>query len=398
MRHGPKPRSATDGVDVAGIARTGRASGPAARPHDMTIFFRSALREFANNAFGVFAALFAVMLTTQLVRLLSQAASGKIASEAVLAFLGFAALNYLPVLLSLTLFIAILIGLTRSYRDSEMTIWFSSGLPLHAWVRPVLAFSLPMVAVIAVLSLFLSPWAVAKRAEYRNQLDSRDDLAQMSPGSFRESASADRIFFVEAGDDKAGRVSNVFVATRQHGRLGVMVAADGYVQTFPNGDRFVVLLNGRRYEGEPGSAEYRRMEFESYAVRIETREAAGLEGSPKYLPIWELIRQPTAENLGEVLWRFGLPLSALNLALLAVPMSFVNPRAGRTNNLLMALLIYMAYTNLIGVCQAWVAQGKLAFGIGFWAVHLLMLVFLLAAFYRRIRIHSGFKWPHRPAH
>ena len=131
------------------------------------IFQRAAQREFAQTAATVFVALFAIMLTTQLIRLLGQAAGGRIASEAVVAMLGFTALNYLPVLLSLTLFIAILLSLSRVYRDSEMAIWFSAGVPLTAWMRPVLRFALPLVLVIAVLALFLSPWAISQRSEER---------------------------------------------------------------------------------------------------------------------------------------------------------------------------------------------------------------------------------------
>ncbi|HZN85770.1 MAG TPA: LptF/LptG family permease, partial [Burkholderiales bacterium] len=91
------------------------------------IFLRALLREFGQLATAVFLSLFLIALTTRLVRLLGQAASGKIPSDAVVAFLGFFALNALPVLLSLTLFVTVLLTLTRSYRDSEMVIWFGAG-------------------------------------------------------------------------------------------------------------------------------------------------------------------------------------------------------------------------------------------------------------------------------
>lgn len=352
------------------------------------IFQRAALREFTNTAVAVFVALFAIMLTTQLIRLLAQAAGGKLASEAVVALLGFGALNYLPVLLSLTLFIAVLMTLSRSYRDSEMIVWFSCGLPLTAWVRPVLMFAVPMVLMISVLSLFLAPWALSKSAEYRQKMENRDDVSRVSPGSFKESSAADRVFFVEevAGDE--GRVKNVFVSSVQHGRLGVMAAAQGHEQTMPNGDRFLVLENGRRYEGTPGQADYRVMQFERYAVRVETSEAKGPAETPKSLPLWELVNNPTLPNLGELLWRLGIPLAALNLALLAIPLSFVNPRAGRTNNLILALLTYMIYSNLVSVSQAWVTQGRLGFELGVWLVHVAMFVLLLLLFSRRLMVFS----------
>ena len=357
----------------------------------MAIFQRSVLREFSNLAVAVFATLFAITLTTQLIRYLGQAASGKLLSEAVLALLGFSALNYLPVLLSLTLFISVLMTISRSYRDSEMVIWFSSGLPLTAWVRPVLIFAAPLVFVIALLSLFLAPWANNQSEAYRRQLDSRDELARIAPGVFRESANAERVFFVEgvAGDSRS--VQNVFVSSIQHGRLGVMVSRRGFEEKAANGDRFVVLADGRRYEGNPGEAGYRVMEFKRYAVRIETREAQSGQVPSRALSTQTLLEEPHQGNLAELLWRIGLPLAALNLALLAIPLAFVNPRASRSTNLIFALLTYMVYSNLISVSQAWVSQGKISFHMGWWVVHVAMLALLVALFFRRMSISSVFR-------
>lgn len=352
------------------------------------IYQRAVLREFANTSIAVFVALLAVMLTTQLIRLLAEAAGGKLASEAVLALMGFAAINYLPTLLSLSLFIAVLLSLARAYRDSEMVVWFSSGLSLTAWVRPVLVFALPIVFIIAVLSIFLSPWAMAKSLEFRQKMLARDEVSQVAPGRFKESTMADRVFFVEAvpGDEK--RVKNVFISSVQHGKLGVMAAARGYQQFMSNGDRFLVLENGRRYEGAPGQADYRVMEFERYAVRVETRESQGFVETPKTLPLQKLLENPIPPNLGQILWRVGVPLAAFILALLAIPLSFVNPRAGRTNNLIFAILIYMIYSNLISISQAWVSQGRLSFEMGVWIVHAAVLLLLLLLFFRRLVVFS----------
>lgn len=352
------------------------------------IYQRAALREFAHSSTAIFVALLAVMLTTQLIRLLAEAAGGKLAAEAVLALMGFATIGYLPTLLSLSLFIAVLLSLARAYRDSEMVVWFSSGLSLTDWIRPVLVFALPIVLIIAALSLFMSPWALSKSLEFRQKMQERHDVSQVAPGSFKESAMADRVFFVEAvpGDDRL--VKNVFISSLQHGKQGVMAAAKGYQQQMPNGDRFLVLENGRRYEGRPGQADYQVMEFARYAVRVETRESQGFVETPKTLPLQKLMEHPTPPNQGQILWRIGVPLSALVLALLALPLSFVNPRAGRTGNLIFAILMYMIYNNLISISQAWVSQGRLSFALGIWVVHAVVLGLLLLLFYRRLTLFS----------
>ena len=347
------------------------------------IYRRAAHREFAGTAVAVFVILFAVLLTTQLIRLLDQAAGGKITPESVAALLGFGALVNLPILLSLTVFIAILLTLSRWYRDSEMVIWLTSGMPLTDWIRPVLGFAMPVIVVIALLSLLLAPWANQQSEAFRQRMTERDDVARVSPGSFKESGAADRVFFVEGVEGSAGLVRNVFVSSLQNGRLGVVATAQGRTETAPNGDRFIVLENGHRYEGEPGTREYRVMGFDRYAIRIDTRDAAVPTRSAKLLNIVELIADPQPVHLAELLWRLGIPIAAFNLSLLAIPLSFVNPRAGRTNNLIFALLTYMIYNNLLSVSQAWVAQGKISFAVGVWAVHVAMFLLLTTLYIRR---------------
>jgi len=352
------------------------------------IFRNSLLREIASSALGVFLVLLAITLTTRLIRFLGQAASGTLAGEAVLAMLGFTALGSLAVLLSLTLFIAVLMTLTRSYRDSEMIVWFSSGVSLLAWVRPVLTFAVPVVVTIAGLSLALSPWAASMTEELRVQLDSRDEVAGVAPGVFRESRQNERVFFVEHIDGEEGVVANIFVRSLQHQREGVMVARRGHQETAPNGDRFLVLLDGRRYEGTPGTAEYRVTRFERYAMRIEAYEAKRDQPTVKSMDTLELLQLRSPSAMGELAWRVGVPVSALVLSLLAIPLAFVSPRGGRWLNLVFALLVYMTYSNCLSVAQAWIAQERIGVTAGLWGVHLVMLLVLVVMFVRRIAVFS----------
>ena len=190
------------------------------------IFRRALQREFAQTAAAVFVALFAILISTVLIRLLGQAAGGRVPPDAVVALIGFGALAQLPTVLTLTLFIAILVSLSRSYRDSEMVVWFASGVPLTAWIRPVLMFALPVVLVAGGGSLYLTPWSQQKSAEYRERLENRDDTHRVAPGVFRESASAQRVFFVEVGAGEDGRVRNVFVSEQtRSGQLVVIASA-----------------------------------------------------------------------------------------------------------------------------------------------------------------------------
>ncbi len=353
------------------------------KPLGRGIFYWSLVREFAGTGLLVSSILLGIVVFTQLIRFLGESVSGLLAVDGVLAMLGFSSLNYLPVLLSISLFLSVLLTLTRSYRDSEMVVWFSSGIGLTRWIRPVLGYAIPVTLVIALLSLVLSPWALSKADEYKRRLDSRDDVSAATPGAFRESKQADRVFFLEEVDQEKKRVSNIFVQSVQNGKEGTMVAKEGFQEIAANGDRFLVMLNGTRYEGVPGQADYKIVEFERYAMRIEPAELRQETPNLKAYSTLYLLQNPTPWNVSELEWRIGLPLSALVLALLAIPLSYVNPRAGRSLNLITAVVIYMFYNNMISVTNSWVGRGKISVAAGMWGIHLLMFVVLLVLFYHR---------------
>ncbi|MGB7481083.1 MAG: LPS export ABC transporter permease LptF [Burkholderiaceae bacterium] len=355
------------------------------------IFQRALRRELLSAAGAVFTTLFTITLTVMLIKILGQAAGGLVASQDVLALIGFQALNYMPILLILTGFISVLLVITRSYQDSEMVVWFASGLSLTAWIRPVLGFGLPIIALTAILSFVATPWANQQSAEFRERFEKREDVAKISPGKFQESGSSDRIFFVEGLSGDASRVRNVFVNTFQPGRASVVVAREGMVEIDANGDKFLILDKGRRYEGAPDQPGFRIMEFERYAVLV-AQQAGKVIGdtSARSLPTAALLKNPTGFNMGELLWRLALPLMALVLMLLAIPLGFVNPRAGRSANLLVALLLFVTYSNMVSVLQAAVAQQRLSFALAWWPTHLLTLAIVLLLFLWRLKVNSPY--------
>lgn len=357
------------------------------------IFAKAARREFSQAAAGIFVALLAILTSTQLIRLLNDAVGGRLAPESVMTMLGFTALGFMPILLSLTLFMAVLLSLSRSYRDSEMVVWFMSGQSLLAWIRPVFRFAWPILLAIAFLSVLLSPWINLTSAEYSERIGARNDPGMMSPGVFRESKSGKQVIFVENLTEGAQDIRNIFVSNTQNGRGGVVFAVRGHAENRGDEGQFVVLEQGRRYEVEPGQAAFRVMTFESYAVRLLDAVIPAIEAIPNRLPIWVLLENPNPNRDAEVIWRFGLPISAAILVLLAIPLSFVNPRAGRSLNIVMAVLVYAVYNNLLTLAQAWVSQGNLPFWAGFALPHVLMLIPLIGMMARRMRPNRPlFRW------
>ena len=354
------------------------------------IFQRSLIREFSLIAIAVIGVLLALVLTNLLIRLLGKAAGGEVLAEAVLGLIAFGILNLMPVLLGIAVFIAVLLALTRSYRDSEMTVWFTSGLSIMAWVKPVLQFAIPVALVCALLSLAVSPWSQAQSVEYQRLLASRDEVSAVTPGVFRESRSSERVFFVDKLSERDDVVNNVFVQSTQNNRLGVIVAQKGFVETAENGDRFVVLQNGRRYEGTPGALDYRTVDFDRYAIRIEPKEAKAQAPSTKGLPTLDLLEQGRPEQIAEFHWRLSLPIAVVIMGLCAIPLAFVNPRAGRSWNLVFAVLAYALYYDMLSIFQAWTSLGKIPGWIGLWPVHIAMVAIVIFLFYRQL---YGMRFP-----
>jgi lipopolysaccharide export system permease protein len=352
------------------------------------IFRRSLVREFAGLGLLVFSLLLGIVVFTQLIRLLSDAVSGVLTAGGVPVLMGFAALNYLPVLLSLSLFLSVLLTLSRCYRDSEMVVWFSSGIGLTRWIVPVLWYALPVVAVIGLLSLVLSPWALSKAEEFQHRLSSREDMSAVIPGVFRETGTGDRVYFIEKADPDRNHISNIFVQSFAHGRSDTVAAQEGRQETAPNGDRFLVLLNGTRYEGVPGQADFRVVQFARYAMRIETEDASKTVPRLQSRSTLSLLRTRDSWSISELEWRLSLPLAAMVLALLAIPLSFVNPRAGRSFNMIVALVVYMIYSNSISVSNSWVGQQRIGPVPGFFAIHLAMAAAAAVLFYYRLSVFS----------
>jgi len=348
------------------------------------LFKRSLLQELASTAAGAFLVLVGIVVAQRAAFYIGIAAKGSLASDAINTLLGFSMIKFQPMLLSLTLFLAVLLTLSRWHRDSEMVVWSSSGLGIASWIRPVLTFAMPVIVVIALLSLFVTPWATHKGADFADQLKSRDELASISPGVFKESRQADRVFFIESFDELGNVVKNIFVQSVQHQRLGIIVAAKGHRKTEANGDNFLVMEQGRRYEGIPNSSEYSTTQFESYAIRIEPAEVKQQLPTTQSTGSLELLKTHNASNNAELQWRLAIPISAFVLVLLAIPLSFVDPRAGRSANMMIAILIYIIYNNLLSIMQAWLAQEKISPMIGLWPVHICFLLLTIYLFYRRI--------------
>lgn len=359
------------------------------------MIFQTALRrELSLTTGGVFLVLVTIMITTLVIRILGFAANGAVNPEDALVLIALATLGYMAVILTVSLFVAVLIVLVRWYKDSEMIVWFASGLSVVNLIRPILQFATPLIVIIALLALFVWPWANRESTLISQRFQQRSDVSMIAEGQFRESAKAERVFFIEALDINQREVKNIFVAENKNGRLSVAVSATGFVENEAGGAKSIILSNGRRYEGIPTQADFRILEFNKYSTTIRSKELVDPPPRDREKTILELLATDKPweinPNLGELLWRIGLPFMALGLVLIAIPLAYVNPRLGNYTAMFYAVLIYLIYSNLLNLSQNFVSQGKLPIAVAIWPIHALAIT--MAFILIRNRINPSLKW------
>ena len=359
------------------------------------MLFDSSIRKEVSRSFGAtLVVILTIVMTMMLIRTLGLAAGGSVSPQDVVMVLGYTALGQLPTMLALSLFVAVVISLGRMYRDSEMAIWFSSGVGLQRFIAPVLATAWPVLAAVAALVVFVWPWGNQKMGELRSRYEQRSDLSRVAPGSFQSSADGSRVFFIEREGDVTSVGRNVFLLSRKDEVEAVTTARAGRIET-EGEDRVLVLDSGHRNELNAQTGEHSLMSFDSFRTLVDPGKVpANQKASPKSSPTMDLLTQPNPVNLGELAWRFGLLLGAANLTLLGIGTAATNPRRASNWNLLFALLTFVVYFNLVNLSQAWIAAGRFGFGPAMLILHGLALVLALGLIAWRDR---GSFWTHAAA-
>jgi lipopolysaccharide export system permease protein len=329
-------------------------------PRWAQMLFHSTVRKELARSFGAsLVVLVTIVMTMTLIRTLSLASRGSVNPEEVMMVMGYTVLGYLATILTLSLFIAIVGTMSRMYKDSEMVIWFSAGRGLSALIRPLFGFAWPILLVVALLSLVIWPWANEQTQQLKDRYGKRGDLERVAPGQFQESASGRRVFFLDKDtpDNKSGR--NIFISSIERDRETVTSARSGHVETMGD-SQFLLLQNGQRLENSLKGEGMRISEFEEHGSRVTGGALTVLEQGPaRARSTLTLLRERTPVNSGELAWRLGLALAAFNFVLLAVSVSTVNPRVGRSGNLVFALFAFVIYVNLLNMGQSWISNGRI---------------------------------------
>jgi len=353
------------------------------------IIQRYILREITQTWVVVTVVLLLILLAARFARYIGQAAAGELPAEAVFQLIGLTAVQYLTILVPVALFLAIILALGRLNADNEMSAMEACGAGLRDYIRPTLLLALPVALILAWLAFDLSPRAARYAAEVQAQAEQSATFGIIEAGRFRSFDSGRGVFYAREVDDD--ELHDVFLRARGEADDDdtevVITAARASLVREDTGARVLMLYDGYRYHGEPGEAAYQEIRFERHGMRYQPPPVEPTHRRHTR-PTGELWASEWVQDHAELHWRLAMPVSVVLLALLAIPLSRAAPRQGRSWGLLIGVLVYLVYSNLLGVGQAWIERGLIPLAAGLWWVHALLGVVVILEMAR----HYGLGW------
>ena len=356
----------------------------------MQIINKYLAREVYTTMLVVLVVLLAILMSQQFVRFMQMAATGSFPGAGIEILL----LLQLPilsaVLLPASLFLGILLAYGRLYADSEMIILIACGVSPSKLLKITFGFSAIMMIIVALLSLWINPIIYHYSDSILSGAVAKSITDMARPNSFVPLADGKMIFYVDSTlKDKDGQKFSQIFAAEQLDANSLVTAKSAYQKVDPKtGDLYVMLVDGYRYTGRPGRKDYEVIKYDEYAVRLpqnSVKKATG-ESSKTMSELWQ--NRHDSESCAEIHWRIALPLSALILTILSIPLSRIKPRHGRYAKLVPAILLYVTYANFLFLAKTWLKNGTLPLFLGMWWVHLLMLAIAFFLFTRQKRANT----------
>lgn len=335
---------------------------------------RYVLRETVQTWAVVTVVLLLILVTNQFATVVGDAAADKLPRDAILRVMGLTSVQYLTILVPVGLFLAVMLALARLYHDSEMAAMMACGVGPADLYRPLLLLGGVLAVLVGVLAIAVSPLAVRQVQTLADAARREASLGLLAPGRFVSFGNGEAVLYAGRSTPD-GHLHDVFVERRAGPRVEVVVAEEAWAATAPGGDaRVLTFARGRRYEGEPGTPQFRVVAFAEHGIpyALPPRDAAA-DLPPEARPTLELWRSGTPEHLAEFHWRIGVPLTLLVLVVMAVPLARTEPRKGRFAGLAAAVLVYVIYANLLAAGKGWLERGQVPLLAGLWWVHGLFL-------------------------
>jgi lipopolysaccharide export system permease protein len=344
----------------------------------LTVVDRYMLREFVINLLAVTGVLWLIYVSTRFARYLAEAAVGNMPADVIFSLLGFSSLGAMSLLLPIGAFLAVMLSLGRMSSDNELTVMAACGISSARIMRNVLLFAGVVALVVAVLALLVVPDVLSQRYDLEQRAKITANTTGLMAGSFKESRDDEWTFYSQGLSPDKQFMENVFIEIHREPKPLIFRSETGHFEIdSQTGDKFLVLEKGYRYEGEAGDQNFTIAQFGSHSLLVEKGEDGQVRERHKSMPTGELLARGEPRDIAEVQWRTSAALMTLILCLMAISLANAGPRQGRYAGFLPAVLIYIIYSNLLGVNRAWVSKGDITPWLGAIWVHLLMVGVLL---------------------
>ena len=351
------------------------------------IVFRYLSREVLLTLSAVSAVLLVIIMSGRFIKYLAQAASGLLDPGSLFLIMGYRLPGFLQLILPLGLFLGILLSYGRLYLESEMTVLSATGMSQQRLFCMTLFPATLVALVVAWLSLSLAPQGANQFQLLLNKQDALTEFDTLEPGRFQALRDGTRVTYTESMSDDRVNLGGVFISQKNISSnnkdrgISVLVAERGRQEIRPDGNRYLILDNGYRYDGSPGQADYRAIKYDEYGVLLPKPEVSDEVTDRDAMPTRTLIGSDDIRMRAELQWRMSLPLLVFIVTLMAVPLSRVNPRQGRFLKLLPAILLYMAYLSILIAARGALDKGKIPAVFGLWWVHGIFLSIGLGLLY-----------------
>lgn len=303
-------------------------------------------------------------------------ARGVLPASMVYVELGLRSIDALTILLPLSLYLSVLFKLAQLYRNQEAVIFHASGISS----KRMLQMYAPMMSVffvfLMVLSLFVLP-VVSKTSEKLTMAASKNvTLMGLKEGVFQELSGSDSVIFVRKLNMEENRLENIFVNVKHEDRVDTLTAEYGYqYEDEATKERYISLYNGFRNEGIPGTKKYNLMKFDRNDIKLPRLKGKSVDVDEDGKTIFELIKSKRLIDKAEIHQRLSPAFNIVILIVLALSISKASPRDGKYGSLILGLLIFTAYINLLYISLSMIEQGKIPFWIGTWPVHGVFLTY-----------------------
>ncbi len=354
------------------------------------IFEKSILSELRSVAGMTFACLLTVVITMALVRTLGNAASGQLEAQLVIPLIGFSTISSISTIVTLTAFLSVFIVLSRQCRDNEMVIWFGSGKNLTSFIPIIWKFSWPLIIITTITSLLATPWARNQADELRQQSLSDSKLTEIAPGTFSEFSGGRKIIFIEQTDKESSNLGLVFISiTGKNKEETIVIGSRGKLVFDKNKSPWIHLEQGSRTDIKfaQSPSEIRSTEFKNYQMRIDaTPKSTTYREKVRSTSTWNLFQRQSSSDLGELSFRIGTILLCTFLPFLSIPFANLNTRQSRLLQVFGAILIFIAFNNLLGIIQALIAREQMNFYFGLICLPFAILTINFLLFYMKMYV------------